>query len=58
MPNQAISLLNSRDDPSVIAALDDDNKPLGFYGVRDWQVLRVRFERFYCMKDCVNLRTI
>lgn len=39
--NQSISLLNSDSDPTVIAQLSDDSKPLGFYGVRSLQVLKV-----------------
>ncbi|KAF8159334.1 tubulin-folding cofactor B [Crassisporium funariophilum] len=39
--NQVISLLNSESDPRLIAELADDSKPLGFYGIRDWQVLKV-----------------
>lgn len=39
--NQAITLLNSEDDPQVIAQLNDDTKSLGFYGLRDWLVLKV-----------------
>lgn len=39
--NQVISLLNSQEDTRVIAELSDDSKPLGFYGLRDWQVLKV-----------------
>ncbi|KAJ7594890.1 tubulin-folding cofactor B [Mycena floridula] len=39
--NQAITLLSSQENPDVIATLDDDSKPLGFYGIRDMQVLKV-----------------
>ncbi|TFK39679.1 CAP Gly-rich domain-containing protein [Crucibulum laeve] len=39
--NQAISLLESESDPRVIAQLSDDSKQLGFYALRDWQVLKV-----------------
>ncbi|KAF8997866.1 tubulin-folding cofactor B [Cyathus striatus] len=39
--NQSISLLNSDDDPNVLAILNDDSKQLGFYSVRDFQVLKV-----------------
>ncbi|KAF8887339.1 tubulin-folding cofactor B [Infundibulicybe gibba] len=39
--NQAISLFNSENDTQVIARLEDETKPLGFYGLRDWQVLKV-----------------
>ncbi|KAL5492645.1 hypothetical protein ACEPAI_4092 [Sanghuangporus weigelae] len=38
---QRISVKNSEEDPSVVAILDDDNRLLGFYGIRDWQVLKV-----------------
>ncbi|KAJ7035531.1 tubulin-folding cofactor B [Mycena alexandri] len=41
VPNQAISILNSVDDPTVVATLTDDAKPVGFYGLRDWHVLKV-----------------
>ncbi|KAF5341125.1 hypothetical protein D9611_005858 [Ephemerocybe angulata] len=39
--NQIITLLESEGDPRVVAALDDDSKKLGFYGLRDWQVIKV-----------------
>ncbi|KAI0954714.1 hypothetical protein AcW1_006512 [Taiwanofungus camphoratus] len=39
--NQSISLLNSENDTEPVAELQDDSRPLGFYGVRDWQVLKV-----------------
>jgi len=39
--NQVLSLLNSQEDTRVIAELNDDSKPLGFYGLRDWQVIKV-----------------
>ncbi|KAJ7089808.1 tubulin-folding cofactor B [Mycena belliarum] len=39
--NQAISIQTSVDDPTFVAALSDDSKPLGFYGLRDWHVLKV-----------------
>ncbi|KAF8184463.1 tubulin-folding cofactor B [Pholiota molesta] len=39
--NQALTLLASELDPRVIATLDDDSKKLGFYGIADWQVLKV-----------------
>ncbi|KAL5536687.1 hypothetical protein ACEPAF_510 [Sanghuangporus sanghuang] len=38
---QRISVKNPEGDASVVATLDDDNRLLGFYGVRDWQVLKV-----------------
>ncbi|KDQ61919.1 hypothetical protein JAAARDRAFT_123826 [Jaapia argillacea MUCL 33604] len=41
VPNQSISLLNSESDEQVLAKLDDDSRPIGFYGVRDFQVLNV-----------------
>jgi len=41
LKNQAICLLNSENDPQVIARLDDDAKQLSFYGLRDWHVLKV-----------------
>ncbi|TFK19940.1 tubulin-folding cofactor B [Coprinopsis marcescibilis] len=39
--NQIITLLQSESDPTVIAAFDDDSKKLGYYGLRDWQVIKV-----------------
>ncbi|KIK57057.1 hypothetical protein GYMLUDRAFT_772417 [Collybiopsis luxurians FD-317 M1] len=39
--NQSISVLNSETDPTVVAQLSDDSKPIGFYSVKDWQVLKV-----------------
>ncbi|KAF5328471.1 hypothetical protein D9758_014247 [Tetrapyrgos nigripes] len=39
--NQSISLLNSEDDPRVVDQLSDDSKALGFYGLRNFQVLKV-----------------
>ena len=39
--NQVLSLLNSQEDTRVIAELNDDSKSLEFYGLRDWQVIKV-----------------
>ncbi|KAH8104089.1 CAP Gly-rich domain-containing protein [Cristinia sonorae] len=39
--NQRITVHNSDSDNDPLAVLDDDAKPLGFYGVRDWQTLKV-----------------
>ncbi|KAI0367601.1 hypothetical protein BV20DRAFT_970382 [Pilatotrama ljubarskyi] len=39
--NQEISVLASEDAPEPLGVLSDDSKPLGFYGVHDWQVLKV-----------------
>ncbi|KAK7445138.1 hypothetical protein VKT23_015006 [Stygiomarasmius scandens] len=39
--SQSISLLNSEEDPRVIAQLFDDSKPLGFYSPSNLQVLKV-----------------
>ncbi|EEB91052.1 hypothetical protein MPER_10657 [Moniliophthora perniciosa FA553] len=39
--NQSISVLNSEDDPQVVSQLNDDSRPLGFYGLHDYQVLKV-----------------
>jgi len=39
--SQVISAINSEDDPTVVAHLSDDSKPLGFYSLKDWQVLKV-----------------
>jgi hypothetical protein len=40
--NQILSLLNSQEDTRVIAELNDDSKPLEFYCLRDWQVIKVK----------------
>ncbi|KAH9940757.1 CAP Gly-rich domain-containing protein [Epithele typhae] len=39
--NQKISVYANEDVPEPIIVLSDDNRPLGFYGVRDWQLLKV-----------------
>ncbi|KAJ6605821.1 CAP Gly-rich domain-containing protein [Mycena sp. CBHHK59/15] len=39
--NQAISIQTSVDDPTLVATLTDDARPLGFYGLRDWHVIKV-----------------
>ncbi|KAJ3761763.1 tubulin-folding cofactor B [Lentinula raphanica] len=39
--SQVISVLNSEDNPTIVAQLSDDSKPLGFYSLQDWQVLKV-----------------
>ncbi|KAF7309538.1 CAP-Gly domain-containing protein [Mycena indigotica] len=39
--NQAISILSSLEDRSVVATLDDNLRPVGYYGLRDWHVLKV-----------------
>ncbi|GLB41586.1 putative CAP_GLY [Lyophyllum shimeji] len=39
--NQIISLYNSESDAQVLATLSDDSKQLGYYGLRDYQVLKV-----------------
>ncbi|KAJ3787256.1 tubulin-folding cofactor B [Lentinula aff. detonsa] len=38
---QLISVLNSEGDPTVVTQLSDNSKALGFYSLRDWQVLKV-----------------
>lgn len=45
--NQILSLLNSQEDTRVIAELNDDSKPLDFYGLRDWQVIKVEIDFFF-----------
>ena len=40
--NQRLLLFNNEKDTEPIAVLSDDDRPLGFWGVRDSQVLRVR----------------
>ena len=47
---QRITLHNSEDDASIVASLDDESKPLGFYGIRDRQVLKVKILLY--MKEC------
>lgn len=39
--NQRILLLNSEHDNDPVQVLDDDARPLGYYSIRDWQVLKV-----------------
>ncbi|KAG1863550.1 CAP Gly-rich domain-containing protein [Suillus subalutaceus] len=39
--NQNISLHNGDADSQVVAQLDDDAKPLGYYSVRDFQTIKV-----------------
>ncbi|KAI0664502.1 CAP Gly-rich domain-containing protein [Cubamyces menziesii] len=39
--NQEISVLPSEDATQPLCVLADDSRPLGFYGVHDWQVLKV-----------------
>jgi hypothetical protein len=34
-------LLNGDGDSQVVAQLDDDAKPLGYYSVRDFQTIKV-----------------
>ncbi|EIW59769.1 uncharacterized protein TRAVEDRAFT_147895 [Trametes versicolor FP-101664 SS1] len=41
VPNQEISVQASEDAPESLGVLADDSKPLGYYGIRDWQVLMV-----------------
>ncbi|TRM58756.1 CAP Gly-rich domain-containing protein [Schizophyllum amplum] len=39
--NQVLHLVNSLDDTRPIAALSEDSRPLGYYGVRDYQAIKV-----------------
>ncbi|EKM50563.1 uncharacterized protein PHACADRAFT_263912 [Phanerochaete carnosa HHB-10118-sp] len=39
--NQRILLLDNEQDPNPVQVLDDDSRPLGYYSIRDWQVLKV-----------------
>ncbi|KAI0692487.1 CAP Gly-rich domain-containing protein [Cytidiella melzeri] len=39
--NQQISLFNHENNIEPVASLSDDSRPLGFYSVRDYQVLKV-----------------
>ena len=41
MQNQAISVFNTEGDTAPAAVLNDDGKPLGFYGLKDLQILQV-----------------
>ena len=58
--NQALSLYNAEDDVQPAAVLDDDEKLLGYYSVRDWQFLKVylhlndpiRFTDYDLPSDC------
>jgi tubulin-specific chaperone B len=39
--NQLIQLLDREDDTNPVNLLSEDDRPLGYYGVRDMQVLNV-----------------
>ncbi|ETW78818.1 hypothetical protein HETIRDRAFT_324089 [Heterobasidion irregulare TC 32-1] len=39
--NQRIAVYNSESDTQAAALLDDDQRPLGFYGIHDFQLLKV-----------------
>lgn len=39
--NQRILLLNNEQDTDPVQILDDDFRQLGYYSIRDWQVLKV-----------------
>ncbi|KAF9779318.1 tubulin-folding cofactor B [Thelephora terrestris] len=39
--NQALSLYNAEEDTQPAATLEDDARPLGYYGARDWQFLKI-----------------
>ncbi|KAJ3483663.1 hypothetical protein NLI96_g6166 [Meripilus lineatus] len=41
VPNQRVLILNNEEDPEPAGVLEDDSRPLGFYGVRDRHVLKV-----------------
>ncbi|THG93584.1 hypothetical protein EW145_g8339, partial [Phellinidium pouzarii] len=38
---QLIQLHNSEEDTTAVGTLDDEERPIGYYGIHDWQVLRV-----------------
>ena len=40
--NQRLTLHNGEDDTEAVAVLDEDVRPIGYYSIRDWQVLKVR----------------
>ena len=39
--NQALYLYNAEEDTQPAAVLDEDDRLLGYYSVRDWQFLKV-----------------
>ena len=39
--NQRLGIYASNEDTQALAVLDDDSKALGFYGLRDWQWIKV-----------------
>ena len=45
--NQSISVLSSEDATDPLVVLSDDTRQLGFYGVRDWQVLKVSLRTLF-----------
>ena len=57
MQNQLISVLSSEDATEPLVVLSDENRQLGFYGLRDWQVLKVSIHS--CLLDiCADLAVI
>jgi hypothetical protein len=56
VPNQAITLHNSENDAEAVASLGDDSKALGFYGVRNFQCLKV-WKLIHKMLVAVNFET-
>ncbi|VDC05024.1 unnamed protein product [Peniophora sp. CBMAI 1063] len=39
--NQRLGIYAANEDTKPIVALEDDSKPLGFYGLKDWQWIKV-----------------
>lgn len=57
--NQLIFLLDSESSTVPLAQLTDDSRELSQYGLRDWQVLKVRNYAFAALNeaDQIRLRT-
>jgi hypothetical protein len=52
--NQRIAIYQADDDPQPVAVLDDDSKPLGFYGLREWQWLKACIRSVVYNGTCLN----
>ena len=39
--SQVLSLCRSENDPQLIRQIDDDAKPLGFYSLENWMLIKV-----------------
>ena len=51
-------MLNSQEDTRVIAELNDDSKTLEFYGLRDWQVIKVTIKSSFLFAKLYTLTKV